>query len=76
MGVRILFNDLRPDGYTFRLYHPGGIRSYIGGSDVKGTTARLEPEEAAVPALAYFLGDETDEDCLVMKDWRGEEWPW
>ena len=23
MGVSMLFNDLRPAGYTFRLYHPG-----------------------------------------------------
>ena len=79
MGVRILFNDLRTDGYTFRLYHPGGIKSYIGGSGVKGTKGGQEPEEAAVPALEYFLGnfsDTTDEDRLVMRDWKGEEWPW
>ena len=25
MGVQLLFNDLRLGGYTFRLYHPGGI---------------------------------------------------
>jgi NAD(P)-dependent dehydrogenase (short-subunit alcohol dehydrogenase family) len=79
MGVKILFNDLRPQGYTFRLYHPGGINSYIGGSDVKGTKGGKEPEAAAVPALDYFLGDLSDsdaEDRLVMQDWRGEEWPW
>ena len=79
MGVRILFNDLRSDGYTFRLYHPGGIKSYIGGSGVKGTKGGQEPEEAAVPALDYFLGDLSepgDEDRLVMRDGRGEEWPW
>ena len=27
MEVKILFNDLHPDGYTFRVYHPGWIRS-------------------------------------------------
>jgi len=77
MGVRNLFNLLRPEGYSFRLYHPGWIRSYIGGS--KGTRAPLEPEEAAVPALAHFLeayDDPSAEDRLVMKDLRGEEWPW
>jgi NAD(P)-dependent dehydrogenase (short-subunit alcohol dehydrogenase family) len=77
MGVRNLFNQLRPEGYTFRLYHPGWMRSYIGGT--KGTEAPLEPDEAAVPALAHFLEDYTDasaEDRLVLKDWRGEEWPW
>ena len=74
MGVRLLFNRLRPEGYTFRVYHPGWIRSYISG--VKGTEADLEPEEAAVPALAYFLDASADEDVLVMRDWEGKEWPW
>jgi NAD(P)-dependent dehydrogenase (short-subunit alcohol dehydrogenase family) len=74
MGVRILFNDLRPAGYTFRLYHPGWMRTYMHG--VKDLRATLEPEEAAVPALAYFLGDLPDEDTLLMRDWQGSDWPW
>ncbi len=83
MAISILFNLLRPDGYTFRVYHPGWLRSYMGGE--KNTTADLEPEEAAIPALAYFLRnrasdpnqqDRTDEDRLVMRDWQGREWPW
>lgn len=76
MGVKILFNDLRPKGYAFRLYHPGGIKSYIGGTGVKGNKGGMEPEEAAVPALAYFLGDVENEDELVMRDHKGEDWPW
>jgi len=76
MGVKIMFNDLRPKGYTFRLYHPGGIKSYIGGTDVKGTKSSREPEEAAVPALAYFLGDVENEDDLVMRDHQERDWPW
>ncbi len=78
MGVRNLFNLLRPDGYTFRLYHPGWMRTYIGGES-KGTRAPTEPEQAAIPALAHFLEDYADpaaEDHLVMKDYKGEEWPW
>jgi NAD(P)-dependent dehydrogenase (short-subunit alcohol dehydrogenase family) len=74
MGVSMLFNKLRPEGYTFRVYHPGWVRSYMGGA--KDTRAQLEPEEAAVPAIAYFLRDRADEDRLVMRDWRGREWPW
>jgi NAD(P)-dependent dehydrogenase (short-subunit alcohol dehydrogenase family) len=79
MGVRILFNSLRPEGYTFRLYHPGGIRSFIGGSGVKGTRAGQEPEDAAIPALAHFLENYADpkaEDQLIMKDHKGQAWPW
>ena len=83
MAVKLLFNRLRPEGYTFRVYHPGWMRTYMRG--VKGTDAKLEPEEAAVPALAYFLRDRcgdphqperSDEDRLVMRDYQGREWPW
>ncbi len=74
MATRLLFNDLRPAGFTFRLYHPGWIRSYISG--VKGVEADLEPEEAAIPALAYFLDAVVDEDVLALRDWQGQEWSW
>ncbi|MFO8007049.1 MAG: SDR family NAD(P)-dependent oxidoreductase [Candidatus Brocadiia bacterium] len=73
MAVKILFNDLRPDGFTFRLYHPGWMRTYMSGE--KNLEADLEPEEAAAAALDYFLGA-CDEDRLVMRDNQGREWPW
>jgi NAD(P)-dependent dehydrogenase (short-subunit alcohol dehydrogenase family) len=74
MIVKNTFNFLRPGGYTFRLYHPGWMRTYMGGT--KSTKADMEPEEAAVPALAYFLSALPDEDRLVLRDWQGREWPW
>ncbi len=74
MATRILFNHLRPEGFTFRVYHPGWVRSYISGK--KGVEADLEPAEAAVPALRYFLDAEVDEDRLVLRDLDGKEWPW
>lgn len=75
MGVRILFNDLRPQGFTFRVYHPGWVRSYMSGK--KNLAASLEPEEAARAALAYFLNSTPlDEDRLVLRDYQGQEWPW
>ena len=74
MGVRILHNHLRPLGYSFRVYHPGWVRGYMSG--VKNTRAELEPQEAAAPAVAYFTSHLADEDRLVLRDWRGREWPW
>jgi NAD(P)-dependent dehydrogenase (short-subunit alcohol dehydrogenase family) len=73
MAVRIMFNHLRPGGYTFRLRHPGWMRTYMSGQ--KNLKANLEPEEAARLALAHFLGPQ-DEDRLVMRDHEGNEWPW
>jgi NAD(P)-dependent dehydrogenase (short-subunit alcohol dehydrogenase family) len=73
MAVKILFNDLRPAGYTFRVYHPGWVRSYMSGA--KNMQAHLEPEEAAAKAIPFFLGDR-DEDELALVDYLGEVWPW
>ena len=69
MAVRIMHNDLYDDGYTFRLYHPGWMRSYMGGT--KNIEAELEPEQAAECALRFFLGDRDDEGRLVMVDYQG-----
>ncbi|RPI34578.1 MAG: SDR family oxidoreductase [Chloroflexota bacterium] len=74
MGVKILYNDLRPQGYTFRVYHPGWIRSYMFGT--KNLEATQEPEEAAAKAIPFFLGPREDENILVMVDNEGNEWPW
>lgn len=74
MAIHILFNHLHPQGYTFRVYHPGWIKSYMRG--FKSDEGDLEPEEAAVPALNYFLDAIVDEDNLIMRDWQGNEWPW
>lgn len=76
MAVKLMFNHLRPDGYTFRLYHPGWMRTYMSGT--KNVEGLLEPEEAAEPALAYFLADQDggEEDRLVLRDYQGDEWPW
>ncbi len=76
MGVRLLHNHLRPDGFCFRVYHPGWMRSWIGGTDLRAESGGMEPEAAAVPALTHFLGDVPDEDELTMHDWKGDVWPW
>jgi len=77
MGVGLLFDSLRPQGFSFRLYHPGWVRTYMSGK--KNMDAELEPEEVAAVAIPYFtepLADVDDEDRLVMRDWQGSEWPW
>jgi len=74
MGIKILFNDLRPQGYTFRVYHPGWVRSYMGGK--KNTQADMEPEEAAAKALPILLERRPDEDRLELVDYQGQVWPW
>ena len=74
MGIKILFNQLHPEGYTFRVHHPGWVRSYMSGK--KSLEATLEPEEAAAYAIPIFLGPRQDEDRLALVDYQGQEWPW
>ncbi|MFW5686223.1 MAG: SDR family NAD(P)-dependent oxidoreductase [Spirochaetota bacterium] len=74
MGVSLLFNDLRPRGFTFRLYHPGWMQTYMKGE--LDRNADLTPDEAAQRALHYFLDEAVDEDRLVMRDNDLSEWPW
>lgn len=70
MAVKLLFNDLHPAGYTFRVYHPGSVRSYM---DQNGA---MDPEIAAAKAITILLGDREEEDRLVLLDYEGKEWPW
>jgi NAD(P)-dependent dehydrogenase (short-subunit alcohol dehydrogenase family) len=74
MAIKILFNDLSPNGYTFRAYHPGWIRSYMSGE--KNMEATLEPEEAASKAIPILLGKQDDEGKLVLIDDEMNQWPW
>jgi NAD(P)-dependent dehydrogenase (short-subunit alcohol dehydrogenase family) len=73
MAVKLIFNQLRPEGYTFRLYHPGWMRSYMAGQ--KNMDAHLELDYAAVKAVAIFLR-KRNEDRLVLVDYLGHTWPW
>lgn len=74
MGISILFNDLGPKGYTFRVYHPGWMQTFMRGEE--DSKAKYTPAEAARLALEYFLDIEIDEDRLVMRDDNRDDWPW
>jgi NAD(P)-dependent dehydrogenase (short-subunit alcohol dehydrogenase family) len=71
MAVNIMFNDLRPEGYSFRLYQPGWMKSYMRG--VKSTTGDIEPVKSAASALEQFVNSREDEDRLVLIDYKGCE---
>ncbi|MDR2020170.1 MAG: SDR family NAD(P)-dependent oxidoreductase [Treponema sp.] len=73
MAVKLLFKDLYPRGYSFRLYHPGWVRSYMSGE--KSLNGKFEPEETAESAVRYFLKDEFPEDILRLIDNENVTWP-
>lgn len=75
MGVRLAFNELRPKGYTFRLYHPGWMKRQATDGSPMNTGADFPAEVSANYAIDYFLNEREDEDRLVLIDYTGLEWP-
>ena len=73
MAVRLMFERLQPQGYRFRLYHPGWVRTYMSGQ--KSTVGNFEPEETAAAAYRQFTAGRNWEDVLVMSDISDEIWP-
>ena len=73
MEMHMLFRQLRPEGFTFRLFHPGWVKSYMYGT--KSTVGDFEPEEAALAAYRYFTGSDEIDDVLLLRDIRGQYWP-
>ena len=73
MAVRLMFEKLQTQGYRFRLYHPGWVRTYMSGH--KSTEGNFEPEESAAAAYEQFMSERNWEDVLIMSDISGELWP-
>lgn len=71
MYVKLIYNRLKPAGYSFRLYHPGWIRSYMSGK--LSTNGNLSIEEAAKCAVDYFFDESVDESQLFMHGYDGEQ---
>ena len=73
MAIRLMFNHLQPEGYTFRVYHPGWVRSPRDHKPARG--GKFEPWETAQAAVPQFIKDRDWEDRLVMIDNEGAAWP-
>lgn len=73
MGVKLLYKQLHGRGYSFRLYHPGWVRSYMSGK--KSTLGTFEPEETAASAIRFFIEAQDREDALRIVDNEGAVWP-
>jgi len=74
MGVRLMHNLLFPQGYTFRLYHPGWMKKQLPDGTLR-EDAMFDPAKTAVHAAKYFDTPLRDEQRLVMYDFLGQEWP-
>lgn len=73
MGVRLLFNELNPLGFKFRLYHPGYVQSYMLGEF--NQEASISATESAKAAVEQFLEDRGEqEEVLLLEDNQGSVW--
>jgi len=74
MGVRLIHNQLYPQGYTFRLYHPGWMKRQRPDGTLS-EQAQLDPADTAAHAVKFFEKPLGDEHRLVMYDYLDQEWP-
>jgi len=74
MAVRIMFNQLHSQGYTFRLYHPGWMKRVMPDGS-RNEEPRFDPDFTGEHAVKYFEKDLLDEHRLVMYDVLSQEWP-
>jgi hypothetical protein len=74
MGVRLMHNLLFPQGYTFRLYHPGWMKRQMPDSTLS-ETAVIDPADTAAHGAKFFESPLGDEHRLVMYDYLSQEWP-
>lgn len=74
MGVRLLHNQLFPEGYSFRLFHPGWMKRRMQNGSLS-ETALYDPDFIGDIAAKYFETPLHDEHRLVMVDYSGYEWP-
>ena len=74
MAVRLMHNELYPQGYTFRLFHPGWMKR-VATDGSRSKEAMYDPDFIAESASKYFEHSLGDEQRLVMCDFNGREWP-
>jgi len=74
MSVRLMHNLLYPQGYTFRLYHPGWMKRMMPDGALS-EEAEYDPAWIAAHASKYFETPLGDEHRLVMFDYLSQEWP-
>jgi NAD(P)-dependent dehydrogenase (short-subunit alcohol dehydrogenase family) len=74
MAVRLMFNQLHPQGYSFRLYHPGWMKR-VATDGSRSEEAMYDPDFIAAHAAVYFETDLRDEQRLIMYDFESREWP-
>jgi NAD(P)-dependent dehydrogenase (short-subunit alcohol dehydrogenase family) len=75
MCVRLMHNQLYPQGYTFRLYHPGWMKRVMPDGS-RAEQAMYDPDFIAGHAAKYFETPLRDEQRLVMFDFLSQEWPY
>ena len=72
LAVRMMFNELRPRGYVFRLYHPGWLKKMNPDGSL-AERATIDPDYSAEIAIRQIFEERPDEDRLALVDLRGQE---
>jgi NAD(P)-dependent dehydrogenase (short-subunit alcohol dehydrogenase family) len=70
MGMKILHNRLKGEGFRIRLIHPGWVQTDMGGQQ-----ADLTPRESAQGVFNQIMRKKTEAEPLYI-NWKGEPLPW
>ena len=75
MCIRMMHNQLYPQGYSFRLYHPGWMKRVMTDGS-RSEEALYDPDFIAEHAAKFIEAPLRDEHRLVMYDYMSQEWPY
>jgi len=72
IAVKNLSNDLSPQGFSFRLYHPGWLRTYLRGLRILMPTWNPKRQRHSPTLLPRSPQSEGPQ----LHDWEGADLPW
>jgi NAD(P)-dependent dehydrogenase (short-subunit alcohol dehydrogenase family) len=73
LAIRLMHGELSAQGYGFRVYHPGWLRSYMQGR--KSENGKVECADSAAAAVSHFLAERDCEARLEIVDNEEVAWP-
>lgn len=75
MASMIFQNETRERGIRVYCYHPGWMRTRMGGERAAASPESISPEEAA-EALVSLLYEENEKISGMFFDYRNKKWEW
>jgi NAD(P)-dependent dehydrogenase (short-subunit alcohol dehydrogenase family) len=76
MASMILYNEIRPRGARVICFHPGWLRSPMGGEGAANSPHSVSCDEAAGNIIRYAVDPETIPEGVFFMEHTGKPLPW